>query len=127
MYTVSVTRSFTAWHYLIGADFGPENELNSHEFGITVTVDGPELDELGFLVNIDAIRAALDDVESRFANATLNNQPGFEGLNPSVERFAHVLWDFIAARIPTESLNQMRVTVQEDDDASASFVREFSA
>ena len=127
MYSVSVTRSFTAWHYLIGDDFGPENERNSHEFGITVTVEGPGLDEHGFLVNIDAVRSALNEAESRFGGATLNDLPGFEGVNPSVERFAHVLWDFIVERIPTESLSQLTVRVQEDDDASASYAREFPA
>ncbi len=30
MYSVSVRRNFIAQHYLIGGDWGPENELHSH-------------------------------------------------------------------------------------------------
>ncbi len=127
MYSVSVTRSFTAWHYLIGGDFGPENERNSHDYGVEARLEGPGLDEHGYLVDITAVRAALDEVESRYAGNTLNDFAEFDGLNPSVEHFARILWEFIADRIPTDSLTALTVRIREDDDAWASYGREFSA
>ncbi len=127
MYSVSVVRSFAAWHYLVGGDFGRENQRNSHEYGVEALLEGPGLDEHGYLVDITAVRTALDDVEARYAANTLNDLEEFVGLNPSVENFARILWGFITARIPVDSLTSLTVRVREDDDAWASYRREFSA
>ena len=127
MYTVSVNLAFRAWHYLVGGDFGPENERNDHNYVVEAILEGPGLDEHGFLVDITAVRAALEDAEERYAGSTLNEFPEFEGLNPSVEHFARILWEFITARIPTDSLTALAVRVWEDDEAWASYRREFSA
>ena len=80
MYSVSVNLSFLAWHYLIGGDFGPENERNDHNYVVEAILEGPRLDEHGFLVDITAVRAALEDAEERYAGSTLNEFPEFEGI-----------------------------------------------
>ena len=127
MYTVSVNLSFLAWHYLIGGDFGPENERNDHNYVVEAILEGPVLDEHGFLVDITAVRAALEDAAERYEGSTLNEFPEFEGLNPSIEHFARILWEFITERIPMDSLTALAVRVWEDDEAWASYRREFSA
>jgi 6-pyruvoyltetrahydropterin/6-carboxytetrahydropterin synthase len=116
-YSVVVRREFLAWHYLIGGDFGPENERNSHQYGIEVRYDGPELDEHGFLVDIDEVQRGLDGVVSRYRDQTLNDFPEFAGLNPSVEHFARILCDTLAIDRP--NLSAIEVTVWEDDAAGA--------
>ncbi len=124
MYSVSVKLGFTASHYLIGGDWGPENTLNSHFYEVEALLEGPELDQHGYLVDITAVRAALAEARGRYASETLNHLPEFEGLNPSVEHFARILWEFIAERIPTDALTAMSVRVREGDDAWASLRRE---
>jgi len=117
VYSVVVRREFLAWHFLIGGDFGPENERNSHQYKVEVRYEGPTLDEHGFLLDIDEVQRALDGLVDRYRDQTLNDFPEFEGLNPSVENFARILGDTLAIQRP--NLTALEVTVWEDDEAAA--------
>ena len=121
MYATTVTRDLVAQHYLTVPDPGPEGELHSHRFRVELTAEGPELDEYDYLLDIDDVNAALDAVESRYADATLNDLPEFEGYNPSVERFARVVFERATDHVDTDGLETLRVVVWEDDTASAAY------
>ena len=123
-YSVTVRRELIAQHYLVGGDFGPENELNSHRYRIEARYEGPELDGHGFLVDIDDIGRTLDGLVDRYRDRTLNDLPEFEGLNPSVENFARILSDALVVDRP--NLSALEVTVWEDDDAAAAYRRSLS-
>jgi len=120
-YRTTVTRQIVAQHYLTVPDPGPEGDLHSHVFSVEATFAGPSLDEYDYLVDIDDVRAALDDVEDRYRDATLNDLPEFEGNNPSVERFARVLHDRLAPAAAGGATESLRVTVWEDDEAAAGY------
>jgi 6-pyruvoyltetrahydropterin/6-carboxytetrahydropterin synthase len=121
MYTVSVRRPFIAQHFLTVPDPGPEGELHSHQFTAVVEFEGESLDEYGYLVDIDAINAAIDEVVGQYADTTLNDQPAFEGLNPSVEHFSRIFCKgIIEAAAPTNP-DRIRVRLWEDDEAFASY------
>jgi 6-pyruvoyltetrahydropterin/6-carboxytetrahydropterin synthase len=124
-YSVAVRRTLIAQHFLVGADFGPENERNSHQFVIEACYEGSHLNELGFLVDIAAVGAALDALVERYRDRTLNDLPEFEGLNPSVEHFARVLSDRLTIAEP--NVDELLVTVWEDDDAWAAYRRPLTA
>jgi 6-pyruvoyltetrahydropterin/6-carboxytetrahydropterin synthase len=91
MYTVTVVRPLIAQHFLTVPDPGPEGDLHSHHFRVEVELAGGTLNEYDYLVDIDEVNDALDAVERRYADETLNSLPKFEGYNPSVERFARVV------------------------------------
>ena len=57
MYTLAVKKDFIARHFLIGGDWGPENEPNSHHFVMQVRLEASELDQHGYLVDIVKIEA----------------------------------------------------------------------
>lgn len=57
MYTVAVTRDFIANHYLIGGDWGSENQPHAHHYVAEVSIEGTQLDQHGYLVDIVAIEA----------------------------------------------------------------------
>lgn len=116
-YSVTVRREFVAWHFLIGGDFGPENERNSHRYRVEARYEGPALDEHGFLLDIDEVDKLLDAVADRYRDQTLNDFTEFEGLNPSVEHFARIIGDALTVRRP--NLAALEVTVWEDDSAGA--------
>jgi 6-pyruvoyltetrahydropterin/6-carboxytetrahydropterin synthase len=116
-YSVTVRREFLAWHFLIGGDFGPENERNSHRYRIEARYEGPSLDEHGFLLDIDEVQRLLDAVVDRYRDQTLNDFPEFQGLNPSVEHFARIIGDALALR--RTNVAALEVTVWEDDSAAA--------
>ena len=52
MYTLGVRRDFIARHFLIGGDWGPENFPNSHHYILELQLEGRELDQHGYLVDI---------------------------------------------------------------------------
>lgn len=123
MYTVSVTRSFVAQHYLTVPNPGPEGELHSHQFTAEVTFRGPELGEYGYLVDINAVIKAVEAVVETVRDETLNELPAFEGLNPSAEHFARIFGDRLTDRLTPEPATDLTVALQEDDVATVSHTR----
>ena len=121
MYTVSVKRDFIAQHYLLGGDWGTENEINSHHFEVEVQLEGGELDEHGFLVDIVDIESNLDDLVERYEDRTLNDFEEFSGLNPSIEHFSRIACLSLAGSIKTKGLSAITVRMYEDTDAWASY------
>lgn len=123
MYTVSVRRPFIAQHFLTVPNPGPEGTLHSHQFTAVVEFEGEQLNEYGYLVDIDAINEALDVVIGRYADETLNEQPAFEGLNPSVEHFSRIFCEEIVDAADPTTPDRIRVRLWEDDEAYASYER----
>ena len=121
MYTVTVVRPLIAQHFLTVPNPGPEGDLHSHHFRIELELAGEELNEYDYLVDIDEVNAALDAVEARYADETLNELPEFEGYNPSVERFARVVHERICTEVSTEGVDRVTVTMWEDDVANAAY------
>lgn len=99
MYQLSLTRDFIAQHYLIGGDWGAENLRHSHHYRIELTIAGDTLDRHGYLIDIVDVDRALSEVTVEFRDTTLNEHAAFAGLNPSIERFAHLLWDKLTQKL----------------------------
>ncbi|WP_254545091.1 6-pyruvoyl trahydropterin synthase family protein [Halomarina pelagica] len=121
MYTVTVTRDFVAQHFLTVPNPGPEGDRHSHHFEAELTLTGPELDRYQYLTDIDAVNAVLDEVEARYADETLNDLPEFEGYNPSVERFARVVWERAAEALDPDYVETLAVRMWEDETACAGY------
>ncbi|RJT07141.1 6-carboxytetrahydropterin synthase [Halococcus sp. IIIV-5B] len=119
MYTVTVIEGFIAQHYLTVSDPGLEGRVHSHHYEVELTLSGPELDENNYLVDIDAVEGILAEIRARYGDTLLNDQPHFEAHNPSVERFARVLWEFVSEKLDTAALETLAVTIWEDENASA--------
>ena len=124
MYTVSVKDEFIARHFLIGGDWGPENEMNSHHYEVEVLLEGPALDQHGFLVDIEEVEDVLEELADSYSEQTLNDLPEFEGLNPSMEHLSRILCTALTERIKAPNLSATTVRVWEDTDAWASFRNE---
>lgn len=121
VYSVTVRRAFIAQHFLVGGDFGRENEVNSHRYRIEARYEGTSLDRHGFLLDISDIDDKLDGLVKRYRDRTLNEFPEFEGLNPSVENFARIVSDLLL--VTTPNVTALEVTIWEDDNASAAYRR----
>lgn len=121
MYTVAVKREFIARHYLIGGDWGAENELHSHHYQVEIQLQGATLDQHGYLVDIVDIESNLDAHVSRYRDNTLNQLPEFEELNPSIEHFARILCQALAAHIQAKNISRIILKVWENEIAWASY------
>ena|SRR5690606_10695701 len=93
MYRLAITRDFIARHFLIGGDWGAENVEHSHHYKVQLRLDGDSLDAHGYLVDIVELEAALGEIIKRYRDRTLNELPAFAGRNPSLERFARLLYE----------------------------------
>ena len=121
MYRVSVSRAFVAQHYLTVPNPGPEGELHSHTFTVEATFCGPELDEFGYLVDIDDVEAAMDATTEAFRDQTLNDLPAFEGLNPSAEHLARTFAARVCEQATPQTATELRIDVREDDTATVGY------
>lgn len=124
MYTVTVRTDFIAQHYLIGGDWGPENERNSHHYVLELELTGLELDEHGYLVDIVRVEAALGGVRATYADRLLNDLPEFAGLNPSLEHFTRILHERLSNELAAPNLTSVGVRLWENDAASAAYREE---
>ena len=121
MYTVAVARDFVAQHFLIGGDWGLENDWHSHHYRVEVQLKGSTLDKHGYLVDIVDIERNLEALVAHYQDKTLNESPEFEGLNPSIEHFSRILCQALVKQIQAPNLSAVTVKIWENDIAWASF------
>ena len=127
MYHLSIIRDFIAQHYLIGGDWGAENEPHSHHYRAEVQLAGDALDEHGYLVDIVVLEAALDRLIARYRDHLLNELPEFAGLNPSLEHFARIFACALAKEISAPNLSHLTVRLWENELAWASYTMNLPA
>jgi 6-pyruvoyltetrahydropterin/6-carboxytetrahydropterin synthase len=124
LYTVAVSRDFIAQHFLFGGDWGPENQLHSHHYRVEVQLEGPELDQHGYLVDIVDIESNLDSLVVHYRDKTLNILPEFKDLNPSIERLSRFFCEAMCARIHAPNISAVMVRIWENQIAWAAYRRE---
>ena len=125
MYTLAVQRDFIASHYLIGGDWGPENQSHSHHYRVEVILEAPELDRHGYIVDIVDLETNLEGLVNYYKDQTLNVLPEFKGLNPSIENFCRIFLEAVAARIKAANLNALTVKIWENEIAWTSYRKKF--
>lgn len=121
MYTLAVQRDFTAQHFLIGGDWGAENEWHSHHYRLEIQLAGAELDRHGYLVDIVQVEALLEGIVTRYRDKTLNDLPEFEGLNPSIEHFCRIVCTNFSDNLDAPNISAVRVQIWENQIAWAAF------
>lgn len=121
MYTTAVKRDFVAQHYLVGGDWGAENEKHSHHYQVEVQLTGESLDEYGYLVDIVDITRTLEELVAQLRDRTLNDLPEFAGLNPSLEHFARLFCQSFVQRLHAPNISRVRVHIWENDIAWSSY------
>lgn len=129
MYAVTVADAFIAQYYLTVPNAGPEGDPHSRKYGVELTFEGSELDEYGYLLDIDDAKAALGAIEDRYTDQLINDLPEFRDSNPSVERFAREIASRVAEAMDldaVETVETLRVTLREDESAWAAYERSVS-
>lgn len=124
MYKVAVKREFDAQHFLIGGDWGPENDLHEHHYQVEVQLQGSDLDQHGYLVDIVDIEIRLEKMIAHYRDKVLNELPEFEGLNPSIENFSRIFCLGFARGSTEENISSIKIKLWENEIAWASFRQE---
>ena len=121
MYTLGVRRDFIARHFLIGGDWGPENFPNSHHYVLELQLEGKELDQHGYLVDIVDVEKHLDEIVNYYKEKMLNECPEFATLNPSIEHFARILATSLSDRIKAANISALKIVLWENESAWAAY------
>ena len=122
MFEVGVRRKFTAFHQLIGGDWGAENAHHSHDYVLEIICRGDQLDRDEYLFDISVLEKHLERLVDQYSGQSLNHLRGFEGRNPSVELFARVLaQELRPCLVDQPSLASFKVVLWEHAQAWASF------
>lgn len=121
MYEVAVKRDFDAQHFLIGGDWGPENELHYHHYQVELQLQGQSLDQHGYLVDIVDIETQLDGLVSHYQDRILNDEPEFSGLNPSIENFSRIICLQLWEEIDRPNLSGIKIVLWENEIAWAAY------
>ena len=124
MYIVAVRQDFVAQHFLLSADAGSEGEWHSHSYKVEVQLEGENLDEHGYLCDITEIKSSMEALLAKYRDKTLNDAPEFAGLNPSLEHFARIFCQSLAAQIQAPNLRAITVRMWEDENAWAAYRQE---
>jgi 6-pyruvoyltetrahydropterin/6-carboxytetrahydropterin synthase len=125
-YNVAVIRDFVALHYLVGGDWGKENQLHSHHYKLEMIFAGDELDRHGYLLDIAVVEQQLDRLVARYRDKTLNDLPEFAGLNPGLEPFARILAESMSRALEPQNLRALTAKLWEHDQAYASYTLSYA-
>ena len=125
MYSIAITRDFVASHFLIGGEWGEENQAHDHHYVAEARIVGKQLNQHGSLVERNVVESALDKIIAEFRNELLNNKDEFAGLNPSIERFSSIICRKLFAAISPSGHGTLRIKLWETPHCSASFWQDF--
>lgn len=121
MYTIAVKREFIARHFLIGGDWGDENQPHAHHYVLEVRIEHEQLDQHGYLVDIVDIEQVLTRVVTYFSDSLLNDLAEFSGLNPSLEHFSRIIWEQLCAGIKLPEPGTLKVKLWENESCWAAY------
>ena len=125
MYTVAVKKDLIAQHYLIGGDWGAENDPHSHHYVIEVRLEAAELDQHGYLVDIVKIETELDSIIDYFGDSMLNDLFEFEGLNPSIAHFSRIVCEKLLVAITAPGSGRFTVKIWENESCWAAYGEDY--
>jgi len=111
MYELSVQTVFSGAHAL--SVRGEREAVHGHDWHVTATVAGAELDADGLLVDFHELERVLAEIVRPWRNADLNGVPPFDRVNPSAENVARHIGTELERRMGTGSgvrVESVRVT-----------------
>ena len=93
-FRLELTSVFSAAHAIVIS--GWREPLHGHDWRVTVTIEGPTLDDDGLLVDFHAVEEVLKAIIATFHNRSLNETAPFDVTNPTAELVAKHIGDGIS-------------------------------
>jgi 6-pyruvoyltetrahydropterin/6-carboxytetrahydropterin synthase len=98
MFQVSVEETFSSGHALRGYKGKCEN-THGHNYRVQVTLEGPQLDNIGLLVDFTHLKEVMRGVIKRLDHQFINDLEPFTTLNPSAENMAKYFYDEVSGKL----------------------------
>jgi len=98
MFQVSVEETFSAGHALRGYKGKCEN-VHGHNYRVRVTLEGPQLDSVGLLVDFTQLKKVIREIMGRLDHQFMNDLEPFTTVNPSAENVAKYFYDEVTRKL----------------------------
>ena len=98
MFQVSVEETFSAGHALRGYKGKCEN-VHGHNYRVRVTLEGPQLDYVGLLVDFTHLKKIIRAVTGTLDHQFMNDLDPFKVVNPSAENVAKYFYDQVTSQL----------------------------
>ena len=119
MFEITIEETFAAGHALRNYRGKCEN-VHGHNYRCQVSVLGPDLDDIGLLVDFVELKRVVHMVLDRMDHQWLNDFPPFNQLNPSAENMAKYIYDEVSSGLGTRpGVKLGSVKLWETDTSSA--------
>ncbi len=119
-YKTGVSMRMTSRHRLPDASPG-EQEEHAHNYLVEVIAQGSGVDDMGYLVDISALKESLSTILDLYRDRCMNEMVDFLSAVPSLENLARVIWLRLSVSLDAPMVDRLAVRIWEDDDAWASF------
>ena len=120
MFEITIEETFVAGHALRNYKGKCEN-VHGHNYRCHVTVTGPELDDIGLLVDFVELKAAADEVVLYLDHRNINELEPFIELQPSAENLAKYVLERVAAKVGDERVQIYKVRCFETPTSVATY------
>ena len=120
MYELDITREFSAAHMLKGYD-GLCSNLHGHNWTVQVFIQADRLDDIGIAADFTVIKRVLTEILAQFDHKYLNELPEFQGINPTSENIARILYEKLAPAVAKPGIKLDRVRVCESPTSGATY------
>jgi 6-pyruvoyltetrahydropterin/6-carboxytetrahydropterin synthase len=122
MFQVSVEDTFSSGHALRGYKGKCENP-HGHNYRVQVTLEGPQLDHIGLLVDFTHLKEVMRSVIKRLDHQFINDLEPFTLVNPSAENMAKYFYDQVSGKLQNlpPGARVSNVVVWETDTAMAQY------
>jgi 6-pyruvoyltetrahydropterin/6-carboxytetrahydropterin synthase len=123
MYEVTVEQEFDAAHYLRGYE-GKCEKLHGHRFRVVASVTAQHTDEVGMAYDFTRLKKHLAEILGRLDHTCLNEVPPFDGINPSSENLATVIYQELAPVLKGTRARVSKVQVWESPHSRVTYFPE---
>ena len=92
MYEIVVEHTFAAAHALRNYNGKCEN-VHGHNYRVRLTIEGPQLDAIGLLVDFTQLKRIMREIMGRLDHQFINDLEPFQTVNPSAENMAKYFFE----------------------------------
>lgn len=123
MFEISIQKSFSAAHKLIGYQ-GDCSRKHGHNYIIKVFVKGPELNDIGILVDFKEIKKHLQEIIESYDHYDLNDIKPFDKINPTAENISKIVYDKLKTLVNDDFVQVSKVEVWETPECCCTYLEE---
>lgn len=125
MFELTINTDFAGAHHLPGYP-GKCQRLHGHNWRVTVTVKGKNLNNMGMLLDFSELKRELNKVISMLDHYCLNELGPFTTVNPTSENIAQYIYTILGENLRTVSndIQVGKVTVWESANSAATYYQE---